>query len=200
MMPSFGQLMAMVGRSIQSPREGAAEVLAYGVPREALWTIMFLVVVLSVILAEISALATSAAAPEILGGLMANPLAIGALQLAILLATVAAVFGVGRAMGGSGSVEETALLISWLQFIMACIQVVQVVAFVLLAPLGGLIGIAALVLFLWLLTNFVAVLHGFRSLGQVFLMIVVSTFTIAFLLSLVLALFGVGFEMPTGEV
>jgi hypothetical protein len=44
---------------------------------------------------------------------------------------------------------------------------------------------------MWLLTNFVAVIHGFRSLGQVFVMILVSLFVLAFVLSILLTLVGV---------
>jgi hypothetical protein len=200
MMPSFRQLMAMVGRSLQAPREGAAEILSLGVPREAIWLIICLVVLLSVILAEITAMVSAGVAAESVLGIFGSPIAMGLLQLAVLLLTIGAIYSVGRALGGTGSLEETAVLISWLQFIMVCIQVVQTAAFVVMPPLGGMIGVAALILFLWVLTNFVAALHGFRSLWQVFGMIVVSTFTIAFVLTLVLTMLGVGFEMPAGEV
>ena len=198
-MPTLGQLMAMVGRSIQAPREGASEILSYGVPRQALHLIIGIVVILSVILAEITTLVSAAANPDLLLGVFGNPFVVGIVQLLVLLSTIAAVYAIGRAMGGTGSIEETTLVVTWLQFIMVCIQVVQTAAFVLFPPLGGIIGIAALMLFLWLFTNFVAVLHGFRSLGLVFAMIMVSTFTLAFVLSLVLALFGFNFEMPAGE-
>lgn len=197
-MPTLGQLMAMVGRSIQAPREGVSEILSYGVPRQAIHLIIGIVVLLSVILAEITTLVSAAANPDVLLGVFGSPIIVGLVQLVVLLTTIAAVYAIGRAMGGTGSIEETALAVTWLQFIMVCIQVVQTAAFIVFPAVGGVIGIAALVLFLWLFTNFVAVLHGFRSLGMVFLMIMVSTFTLAFVLSLVLAMFGFNFEMPAG--
>ena len=46
-------------------------------------------------------------------------------------------------------------------------------------------------LFFWLLTNFVAELHGFGSLVQVFLMIILSIISIAFVLSVVLSIIGI---------
>ena len=52
-------------------------------------------------------------------------------------------------------------------------------------------------MFLWLLTNFVAVLHGFRSLGMVFVMIVVSAFAVTFVLSIVMSILGI---VPSGVV
>ena len=101
-------------------------------------------------------------------------------------------------MGGTGSFEEAVLLMAWLQFIMICVQAVQAVALLVLPPLAGLIGIAGLFLFLWLLTNFVAVLHGFSSLIKVFLMILASAFGIAFGLSILLMLIGVTVPVVQG--
>ena len=37
----------------------------------------------------------------------------------------------------------------------------------MLPPLAGLLEIASVVIFLWLLTNFVAELHGFQSVWKV---------------------------------
>ena len=85
----------------------------------------------------------------------------------------------------------TVLLIAWLQFIMVCIQVVQTALMLIVPPFASLLGIAGLVLFMWLLTNFIAVIHGFRSLGQVFVMILVSLFVLAFVLSILLSIAGV---------
>ncbi|MBT8457368.1 MAG: YIP1 family protein [Rhodobacteraceae bacterium] len=197
---TLNQLLAMVGRSIQNPREGAAEVLSLGIPREALWLILLIVVVLSVVLAQLTTILVGGGGGPMFDGLLASPLVTGGIQLALLVIMIAAVFFVGRAFGGTGSFEESMLLMSWLQFIMVCIQVVQTLAMLIMPPLAGLIGIAALVLFFWLMTNFVAVLHGFRSLGQVFVMIIVSGFAIAFFASIVLTILGVGMPMPTGEI
>jgi hypothetical protein len=72
-----------------------------------------------------------------------------------------------------------------------CIQVVQTALMLILPPLASIVGIVGLVLFMWLLTNFIAVIHGFRSLGQVFVMILLSMFVLAFILSILLTLFGV---------
>jgi len=74
------------------------------------------------------------------------------------------------------------LLVSWLQFVLICLQVVQIVAMVLLPPLAFLIGVAGIILFFWLLTAFVAELHGFSSTIGVFvsILIVMVVFTTLF--------------------
>lgn len=196
-MPSLADLLGMVMRTLQSPREGAHEVLAIGVPREAIWIIIAIVVVISAFMGQLVGLL--AGGDQTLGGIFGSPLVSGILQLLAILLTIGAVYGIGRAMGGTGSLVDAAILVSWLQFVMICVQVVQVVALVIVPPLAGLIFLAALGLFLWILTEFVAVLHEFKSRAQVFIMIVVSAFTIAFLASIVLTILGLGIPVPAGE-
>jgi hypothetical protein len=128
-----------------------------------------------------------------------GPGATAFIQLLLLVVMVFAIFWIGRAMGGTGSFEEAILLVAWLQFIMVCLQVIQAVALMFFpGVVVALIGMAGVALFLWLLTNFVAVLHGFSSLFQVFIMILVSAFAIAFGLSIILTLIGVTVPMVQG--
>jgi hypothetical protein len=187
---SLQNLLAMVWRSITNPREGAEEVLSLGVPRSALWTLLLLVVVLSSILGQITTFLLAGISGAELSGLFAMPIATGVIQFVVLVGTVYAIHFIGRSFGGTGTLDEALLLIAWLQFVMVCIQVVQSLFMVIAPPIGSVIGIVALALFMWLLTNFVAVIHGFRSLGQVFTMILLSLFGIAFILSIILTIFG----------
>ena len=192
---TLNSLVAMAWRTVRNPREGAIEVLSLGVPREALWPALALVVTVSILLAQTASfLATGDAG----AGMPVGPLAMGFVQLLLLVLMIFAIFLIGRSFGGTGSFEEAILLVAWLQFIMICLQVVQTFALLVLPFLAGLIGIAGLVLFLWLLTNFIAVLHGFASLGQVFVMIIASAFGIAFGLSIVLTLIGVSIPGANG--
>ena len=190
---TLNALLAMAWRTVKNPREGASEVLSLGIPREALWPALALVVVLSILLAQITAM--TVAGSGMVGPMMAGPAVTGLFQLFLLVLMIFAIFWVGRAMGGRGTLDETALIVTWLQFIMVCLQVVQTVTLIVIPPLAGIVGVASLILFLWLLTNFVAEVHGFASLAQVFLMILVSAFGIAFVLSILLSIAGVPLTM-----
>ena len=195
-MPSLADLLGMVMRTLQSPREGAHEVLAIGVPREAVWMLIAIVVVISAFMGQLVGLL--AGGGDAAGGMFGGPFVSGFLQLPAILLTIGGVYGIGRAMGGTGTLTDAAILISWLQFVMICVQIVQIAALLFVPPLAGLIFIAALILFLWILTEFVAVLHEFQSRAQVFVMIIVSAFTIAFFASILLTLLGLGIPVPTG--
>ncbi|NRB00270.1 MAG: YIP1 family protein [Rhodobacteraceae bacterium] len=178
-------------QTVRQPREGAEAVLAIGIPRNILWELLFLVVVLSVLLGHLTNLLVAAQNGVQLEGLLFNPFALGAIQLALLVSLVLGIFFVGRGMGGTGSLDEAILLVSWLQMIMVALQVVQTALLFLLPPFAGLVGIAGLLLFLWLLTHFVAVLHGFQSLGKVFGMLIAGFVGFAVLLSIVLNVLGI---------
>ena len=191
-------LLAMAWRTVRNPREGATEILSLGIPREALWPALVLVVVLSILLAQLTSLMMTGDVG--MQEMPVGPAATGFIQLLLLVVMVFAIFWIGRSMGGTGSFEETILLVAWLQFVMVCIQAAQAVALMLFPTIvATLIGMAGLVLFLWLLTNFIAVLHGFSSLFQVLVMILVSAFGIAFGLSIILTLIGVTVPVVNGS-
>ena len=96
---------------------------------------------------------------------------------------------IGRAFGGVGSLADAFLVVIWLQLIMLFVQLAQLLALILAPPLAGLLGLAGFVLFLWLLVNFIAELHGFRSLGAILAAVVVTFFLAAFVVAILLGLF-----------
>ena len=183
-------LVAHAIETVRNPQGGARLIMAQNVPTQYLWQMLAVVVALSVVLGQ-GAMLLLADPGDLAGPLMIMPGVMAALQLAVLIVTVHAISFVGRSMGGTGSFEDALALMVWLQFIMICLQVIQVGAMLIAQPVADMIGLAGLVLFLWLLTNFIAVLHGFKSLGLVFVMILASALGMIFLLSLALSLLGI---------
>jgi hypothetical protein len=182
-------LVAAAIATLRNPRGMATAVIRAELPASVLWTMLVAVVAVSVVMGQGSLiLATGGAA--LANPYLANPMVMWGIQLALLVVMVYAIHFIGRAMGGMGVFEDTLALVVWLQFVMACLQVLQTAALFLVPPVADVIGIVGLVVFLWLLTQFIAVAHKFKSLGMVFVMIIVSAFGITFLLSLVLAMLG----------
>ena len=189
---TLGSLLRLARDTVSNPREGAATVLSFAPRRQALWLMFALVVVASLMMGEIVALVTVLPADgPMTGPFVQSPMALGLIQAAFLFLMIHAIYHVGRFFGGTGSLEEAALLVIWLQFIFICVQVIQIAAMLLLPPLAGIITILAVGLFFWLLVNFIAVLHGFTSLGLVFVVTLLSAFGMLIFLSLVLASLGV---------
>ncbi|SPJ22725.1 Yip1 family protein [Palleronia abyssalis] len=189
---SFGTLLRLAGETVRDPRVTFARLRNLDLPQGALWEALVLVVVVSVLMAELGNMLLLATIPE---GTDApqflSPFVFGALQFVILAVSVILIDRVGRAMGGEGRVEDALLAVVWLQFIMICLQVVQSAFLFILPGVAGLILIAGIGLFLYLLTAFVAELHGFASMGRVFGMILVVLVGVALGLSFILTLTGV---------
>lgn len=188
-------LTELLRQSLRDPRAAARRIMAIDMPSSVRWEALALVVILSALVRQISILMMTGelTAP----GLLGTPLQSVAIQGAVLLVMVQAIYHVGRALGGTGGFGQTLTLVSWLQCVMIGVQVAQVVALTIIPPLAGLIGIAGMVLFLWLLTNFIAELHGFPSLGRVFAMILATAFALAFVVALVMGILGI---QPPGDV
>lgn len=177
---------ALVRLTLTRPREAAERLLAMNVPDDARWLGFVIVVILSVILGQGALFLTEDA--ETTGSLLFMAM----LQSTLLLGMVVAVQGVGRAMGGKGSFPDTLLLIAWLQFVMLVFQVIQTLSIVLAPPLFSLIAIASVVVFMWLLTRFIMVLHGFQSAPKVFVSIILTVFGLSMLFAIIIGLFGFG--------
>jgi len=190
---SLGGLLRLARDTVFNPREGAETVLAFAPPRQALLYMFAFVVVASMFLGELGTVLTGPAE----GG--APAIVLGLAQGAFLFVTIHAIHRIGKWFGGTGAFQEAALLMIWLQFILILLQVVQIAALAVLPGLIGLIAVVSIGLFFWLLVNFIAVLHGFRSLGMVFLMTLASGSAIAFLLALVLTSLGLVPDMGIAQ-
>lgn len=184
-------LLQLAWTSVCTPRDGARVIKSVTLPRAARWEALLLIVVISVFIAQVGTLLLPGEAMIVMGPFLANPIIACIVQMSLLIVMVFAIYWIGHAMGGKGAFEDAILLVAWMQFVMICLQAIQTVALLLLPPLASLIGVAGLGLFFWLLTNFIAELHGFKSLGRVFLMVIASLFGIAFGLSLILSIIGV---------
>jgi len=173
--------------TLADPQAAARSLIDLNPPVEGRWLGLALVAVLSAFMGQVGVLMLAADQ---------TPLAVGAgasvvVQGVLLVITVFAVHGVGRMFGGTGEFPDALLLVAWLQFLMVGLQAVQLLSLLLIPPLAGMIGILSIALFLWVLTNFVAVLHGFTSLGKVFGMILVTFMAVAFAVAFLLALLGI---------
>lgn len=185
---TLANLLGMVRDTLREPRAGAARIMALNVPSAAGWTALLLMAVGSTLLTHLSIALMPASAQDYLGPAMSSPIRTAIIQWVVMLVSVHAAYRIGRWRGGDGSLSDTVALMAWLQFILLCVQVLQLVAQVIVPPLSNWLGIAGLLLFFWLLTNFVAELHGFRRLGLVFVGVLLTLLIAGVVLGLAFAL------------
>lgn len=168
---TLAEVLALARFSVERPREGARAVLAMNLPMNARWSALMLMAVSSALLAHLGMTLLFSRAPEMLAELP-SPLVTAAVQGVIMVLSVVLIHRIGRMRGGTGHFADALILVAWLQFILVVLQALQIVVTLVLPPLGQVVSWAAIALFFWLLTNFIAELHGFRSLGAVFLGII----------------------------
>ncbi len=182
------QIIALARASLQDPRAGARTVLSLGVPLPARTAGLLLMAVASAFVMHLGFLLLPPTDDAMSLFMMQSPIRTAVIQWLILVVSVLLIFQVGRAWGGQGSLADTLLIVVWLQVIMLGVQIVQLLALVLAPPLAGLVNIAGLVLFFWLLSSFIAELHGFASRGKVLAGVFATTFAVAVLVVFVLSL------------
>lgn len=124
---------------------------------------------------------------------VASPIGAFVFQYAMILVTAVMVCYGGRMFGGKGGLNDSLLAVTWLQFVMLLVQILQVAAMILIPPLGLLIFMAALILLIYLMVNFIMEIHGFKNPLAVTAGVIGAFFAIALVLSVVMAVLGVGF-------
>ncbi len=172
-------LYAQGVRALREPRAAAADVLALGIPREALVPGLFAVVAISVILNSLSE--TLAPSPFVV---------ITPFQMVILLSVMMVVFSysvtkAGHFLGGLGTFQDSLLLMIFLQAMFLPAVALQILLFVLMPTLAGLFILAVMIFLTWVHVNFIAALHGFPTLGRAFGVLVLAVIMTFFVLMFV---------------
>ena len=178
--------------TIRDPREGARKVMAREMERRQRWETLLLIAVLSAVFAFISiSLSTNIADAQLDDVARMNPFVLGLSQIFVLVVMVFAIHLIGGFAGGEGSLDDAILLVAWLQFVLICLQVLQIIAAVVMPFVAVVIGLVGLFVVFRLLTVFVAELHGFRSTVSVFIAVLVVMIVLATVISFVFSAFGI---------
>ena len=177
---SLGTTLATLGRqSLTEPRPAAANLMALGLPVQAIWLGFFLINILGILVA--SFLPGSDGGQPILSAIFATALAFG---------SVVVVLKVGQALGGHGTFADVLLLTTFLSALVLAGQIVQLVLALVFPPLAVVFGFAVILMAVWININFIAAVHGFSSLMRAFGVLVLSSFVLAMIAFFVLAATG----------
>lgn len=182
------RLSALARLTLSDPRRAARVLLAEGVPTRARSAGLLLVAVVSALLASLQAFEGTGPMDPLSAFMLSSPFRAAVMQWLFLALSVVLVDRVGRAFGGRGSFADALLVVVWLQLLMLVLQVAQLVVTFVSPVLAGLLGLAGFGVFLWLMTTFIAELHGFASRGLVFLGMVLTCLATGFVLGILLIL------------
>lgn len=196
-------LPELIALTLRDPRAAAARLLRIDASTQTLWMALLLVNVLSGISISLTVLLLGPAPASTeaqLPAIASDPMMMMFIQGCLLVLMVFVVHWVGRAFGGTGDFDGAIVLVTWVQFVLVCLQVVQSLAMLLVPAFAALLGIAGIVLFFWLLTQFLCVLHGFEQPGNVFVMIIVTMLGLAFALVIFLSILSLMFGVEAVNV
>ena len=182
------RLIALARLTLEDPRAATRALLSEGVPMPARTAGLLLVAVVSALLASVQLGLSPQPMDPISAFMLASPFRAAVVQWGFLALSVLLIHRVGRAFGGGGSFADALLVVVWLQVLMLVVQALQLVTGLLVPPLAGLIGLAGFALFLWLMTCFIAELHGFASRGKVFMVMVLTAFATGMVLGVLVML------------
>jgi Yip1 domain len=182
------RLAGLMQLTLQDPTRAARELLAEGVPLAARTAGLLLVAVLSALLVSLQIGDGTQAPDPITAFMLGSPFRTAVLQWGFLALSVVLIHRVGRAFGGRGSLPDALLIVVWLQALMLGFQLVQLVVSPILPDLAGLIGLVSFVIYFWLLTHFIAELHGFASRKLVFVGMVATGLAAGFALAVLFIL------------
>ncbi|MEP5759687.1 MAG: YIP1 family protein [Litoreibacter sp.] len=191
------EVVAAFSETVRTPQQGLARVIGWNFPHSIIWMAAFLVVVISAILNTVLTLLI----PDILSGPQMIPSSPFLQAIVYFFALVLSVLGthyIGRLFGGTGDLAKSLTGVVWLQGVLLVFQVGQIVLLVAASGLGALYSIVLFVFTIWLYLNFVAAIHGFKSLALVFMGFIASSIGVGIGLALIISTFAIliGLETP----
>lgn len=187
----IGNLITAAIATVRAPRAAARQVMAYQMDRQSRWLVLLLISIVSAMLAYVSLLVSAFVNGVEMSALAGtSPFMLAVSQTIVLFLSALAIDVVGRRAGGTGSLDDAILLVAWVQVVLAGLQIVQIAALIVMPSLALMLGFAGMVLLFVLLTIFVAELHGFKSVGAVFISVLIVMLMLATVLNFVFRLFG----------
>ncbi|MEY4697348.1 MAG: hypothetical protein RIT14_1776 [Pseudomonadota bacterium] len=179
-------LISLLSLTLRDPRGAARALMALPLADGARWATVVLMAVLSALAMQLMTVLAPVVGPD---GQRVEPMGpvVWAVMVGLgMVMTAGLVHHVGRWRGGQGRFGDALILVAWLQFVQLVLVLLQLVLMFVLPPVVVLVEVLSVGLFLWLLTHFVAELHGFRSVPLVLAGVLGTFVAVVLVLSLVL--------------
>ncbi|MEZ5762223.1 MAG: Yip1 family protein [Paracoccaceae bacterium] len=188
-------LAGLLAETLRDPRSAARRLLALDPPMEARWIGLLLISVLTLIAAKLMLASVPAEEIQPWEQVWANAWAGLPIQISSLALFAVAVTWIGSLFGGTGRFSDALLAVTWVQGVMLVPQAVQILIFPVLPGVSGLIALGSVVLFFYLLSQFICVVHGFRSAVAVFFVVIGTLLALGIVLAVLFTMLGV---LPVG--
>ena len=181
-----GDLIQTARLSLQAPRRGMRVVLGWHLSAAEAWIALGLMAIMTALILSLITGPLPPGVDPITAAIFTSPFSLAGVQFLGLVVLTLSLHLLGRVARGKGTFAEALVVMGWLEAILIVVSVGQTLVITLVPPLAIVVVAAGLFLSLWLLTNFVAELHGYASLPLTVLGIVAST--VVALLAMVLVM------------
>ena len=185
------ELAHVMQMTLQNPRAAARHLMDRQLPLSTVWLVLALMAVVSAVLSTVSLLLAPAQTeasviePNLLA-MLQNPLQVAVLQAVVMVIMAMLAQGVGRMFGGRGNFRDALVLIAWTEALLCLLQLAQIVLLLVSPSLAAAIGLFGMVLFMWVLSNFIAEMHRFASAGKVLFGIIATVLAVSVLIAIAL--------------
>ncbi len=176
-----------IGRSLIDPKGTAQMLNALRLNRGILWSMMAVVICLSVLMMVATVALFPAPASQLMN---LSPFGLAVLLGSILIAMVFAFYFTGQMLGGTGRFPGALLLLTWWQAVGMTIQVLQLLVVIILPGLAGFVSLAGFAYLTVVLVLAIDVLHDFKSIGKAIATVIIAFLGTAFGLAFILSLVG----------
>ena len=185
----LSEFIQLIKQSFVEPRTAARKVLNFNLTIREVGEVVVLAIVVSTLLTQVPSLfitSTDMVDPDVpstgMQELSITPFSALTINATLMAITILAVYLIGNLFGGRGTIRGSMIVNAWIHYMMIIVQVVLFLVTTIVPVLAIVVIPLALFVFFWLLSHFVAVLHGFRSAMGVFfaalVLILVASFAI----------------------
>lgn len=188
---TFSNIGDLVILTLRNPATAVRVLLGLELPVRARWMVLVLAVALSTLLAGMARVMFPPATQDQLTALLASPASLAALQFGAMVISAAAIAGIGRAFGGTGTFDDAVLLVGWVEMILVGLQAVQLVVMLIFPATATLMSLIAFGLSIYLTISMTKELHGFSSTPKVALGFIGGVFLVGLVLSILAAALGI---------
>jgi Yip1-like protein len=174
--------------SVRNPAVAARVLMGMGFDIGSLWSALVLVAIGNTLLYSLSIAIFPESSP--LSHFLSAPFVYFAIVAGGLTLTSVSIAWVGRKMGGKGQLADVLVLVVWMQALRLVVQVAVLVLVFVMPALSALLVLAAGLIGIYMLVNFVDQAHGFHSIGRAAMVLIASMLAIVVGLTLILTLVG----------
>ncbi|TMM54598.1 Yip1 family protein [Sulfitobacter sabulilitoris] len=183
----WGQLALL---TLRDPKAAAADIMAWDLPRDALWTALALVAAINTLIFGLSDLLVPVPTPSAVPAIFSSPLVFYVIVAGGLVVTAHALFWTGRALGGQGEFGDLLALLIWLQALRAAAQAAVLLAMLVMPGLAVILVFAASIAAMWILVNFISAGLHLNSIPRAITVLVAAILALVLGLSLILSMIG----------